>query len=131
MCTNYSRRVVTCVHEAVGQLSGGAPGAVAFAPRNGTDRGGPAAMNFDLLTGLRPLLLLLATDAVLLVFLAYPLRCATDDDQGDGLALVLLPKPKLPSFWAVPAFACLFLVLMLTYHSLRGTWTRTRSTRTW
>jgi len=30
-------------------------------------------MHFDLLTGLRPLLLLLSADAVLLTFLAYPL----------------------------------------------------------
>ncbi len=79
-------------------------------------------MHLDLLTGLRPLLLLLTADAVLLVFMSYPMRMRYRDDQGDGLALVLLPKPKLPSFWAVPAFALIFLVLMVSYHSMRGAW---------
>ena len=79
-------------------------------------------MHFDLLTGLRPLLLLLSADAVLLTFLAYPLVMRYPDDQGDGLALVLLPKPKLPSYWRVPAFALLFLVLMVGYHGLNGNW---------
>ena len=79
-------------------------------------------MHFDLLTGLRPLLLLLSADAVLLAFLAYPLVMRYPDDQGDGLALVLLPKPKLPSYWRVPAFAALFLLLMVGYHGLRGNW---------
>jgi cellulose synthase/poly-beta-1,6-N-acetylglucosamine synthase-like glycosyltransferase len=79
-------------------------------------------MHFDLLTGLRPLLLLFSADAVLLTFLAYPLVMRYPDDQGDGLALVLLPKPKLPSYWRVPAFAALFLALMVGYHSLQGGW---------
>ena len=79
-------------------------------------------MHFDLLSGLRPFLLLLSADAVLLTFLAYPLVMRYPDDQGDGLALVLLPKPKLPSYWRVPAFALLFLVLMVGYHGLRGNW---------
>ncbi|MGA2835432.1 MAG: glycosyltransferase family 2 protein, partial [Acidimicrobiales bacterium] len=79
-------------------------------------------MNFSLLDGVRPLLLLLAADALLLVFMSYPLRMHYDDDQGDGLALVLLPKPRLPSYWRVPAFGLLFLVLMVGYHSLRGAW---------
>lgn len=77
-------------------------------------------MNFDLLNGPGPLVLLLATDAVLLCFLAYPLVRRYPDDQGDGLALVLLPKPKLPSYWRVPAFIGIFLVLMVGYHSGRG-----------
>ncbi len=79
-------------------------------------------MNFSLLDGVRPLLLLLAADGLLLVFMAYPLRMHYDDDQGDGLALVLLPKPRLPSYWRVPAFGLLFLALMIGYHSLRGGW---------
>ena len=76
-------------------------------------------MHFDLLTGLRPLLLLLSADAVLLAFLAYPLVMRYPDDQGDGLALVLLPKPKLPSYWR-----------SVTTGSV-GTGTPTRSTPTW
>jgi cellulose synthase/poly-beta-1,6-N-acetylglucosamine synthase-like glycosyltransferase len=79
-------------------------------------------MHLDLLAGLRPFLLLLTADAVLLTFLAYPLVTRYPDDQGDGLALVLLPKPKLPSYWRVPAFGALFLVLMVCYHGLRGSW---------
>ena len=77
-------------------------------------------MNFDLLNGVRPLALLLVVDAALLALLAYPLRRRYPDDQGDGLALVLLPRPVLPSYWRVPAFAGLFLVLFVGYHSLRG-----------
>jgi cellulose synthase/poly-beta-1,6-N-acetylglucosamine synthase-like glycosyltransferase len=80
-------------------------------------------MDFSLLTGVRPLLLLLVADALLLVFMAYPLKARYDDDQGDGLALVLLPRPKLPSYWRVPAFGLLFLLLMVGYHSIRGSWT--------
>ncbi len=77
-------------------------------------------MNFDLLNGVRPLALLLVVDAALLAFLAYPLRRRYSDDQGDGLTLVLLPRPVLPSYWRVPGFAGLFLVLFIGYHSLRG-----------
>ena len=77
-------------------------------------------MHFDLLTGIQPLALLLGTDALLLAFLAYPLVMRYPDDQGDGMALVLLPKPKLPSYWLVPAFGLLFLTLMVGYHSLPG-----------
>ena len=79
-------------------------------------------MDFQLLTGYRPLLLLLTADALLMAFLWYPLVARYSDDQGDGMALVLLPKPKLPSFWLVPAFGALFLTLMVGYHSLRGSW---------
>jgi cellulose synthase/poly-beta-1,6-N-acetylglucosamine synthase-like glycosyltransferase len=79
-------------------------------------------MHLDLLAGIRPFLLLLTADAVLLTFLAYPLVMRYPDDQGDGHSLVLLPKPKLPSYWRVPAFALLFLVLMVGYHGLRGSW---------
>ena len=79
-------------------------------------------MNFALMAGLRPLLLLLGTDAVLLTFLAYPLVMRYPDDQGDGMTLVLLPKPRLPSYWRVPAFGLLFLTMMVTYHSMTGGW---------
>jgi cellulose synthase/poly-beta-1,6-N-acetylglucosamine synthase-like glycosyltransferase len=77
-------------------------------------------MNFDLLNGVGPISLLLATDALLVLFLAYPLRREYPDDQGDGMALVLLPKPRLPSYWRVPALALLFLALLIAYHSMRG-----------
>ena len=80
-------------------------------------------MNFSLLTGIRPLLLLLSADVLLMAFLVYPMVMRYDDDQGDGMALVLLPKPKLPSYWRVPAFGALFLVLMVGYHSIHGAWT--------
>jgi hypothetical protein len=79
-------------------------------------------MHFDLLTDIQPLALLVGIDAVLLVFLSYPLVMRYPDDQGDGMALVLLPRPKLPSYWLVPAFGLLFLSLTVTYHSLRGDW---------
>ncbi len=79
-------------------------------------------MHFDLLNGIQPLALLLGTDALLMAFMAYPLVMRYPDDQGDGMALVLLPKPKLPSYWLVPAFGLLFLTLMVGYHSLRGNW---------
>lgn len=79
-------------------------------------------MNFDLLTGPGPLALLLATVALLLVFLAYPLVRRYPDDQGDGLALVLLPKPRLPPYWKVPVLGVLFVSLVLLDHSLRGNW---------
>jgi cellulose synthase/poly-beta-1,6-N-acetylglucosamine synthase-like glycosyltransferase len=77
-------------------------------------------MNFDLLNGVGRLALLVGTDLVLLAFLAYPLVKHYPDDQGDGLALVLLPKPALPAYWKVPAFVLVFLVLMIGYHSARG-----------
>ena len=80
-------------------------------------------MHFTLLTGLQPLALLLAADALLLTFLVYPCVAHYDDDQGDGMALVLLPKPKLPSYWRVPAFGAVFLALMVLYHSIQGSWT--------
>jgi hypothetical protein len=79
-------------------------------------------MHFDLLNGIQPLVLLLGTDALLGAFLVYPLCMRYPDDQGDGLALVLLPKPKLPSYWLVPGFAALFVTSMVVYHSLRGNW---------
>jgi cellulose synthase/poly-beta-1,6-N-acetylglucosamine synthase-like glycosyltransferase len=79
-------------------------------------------MRFDLLNGWGPLALLLVTDAALLAYLVHPLRRAYPDDQGDGLTLVLLPKPILPSYWRVPAFGILFLALFVAYHSLRGAW---------
>ena len=77
-------------------------------------------MNFTLLTGVGPLLLLLWTDALLLVFMGYPLVKRYPDDQGDGNALVLLPKPTLPSYWRVPILAVLFLLLFVAYHSMHG-----------
>jgi len=80
-------------------------------------------MHFTLLIGLQPLVLLLAADALLLAFLVYPCVAHYDDDQGDGMALVLLPKPKLPSYWRVPAFGAVFLALMVLYHSIQGAWT--------
>ncbi|MGB7052112.1 MAG: glycosyltransferase family 2 protein [Acidimicrobiales bacterium] len=79
-------------------------------------------MNFDLLNGIRPLALLLVVDGALLAFLLYPLRRSYPDDQGDGLTLVLIPRPVLPSFWRMPAFGVLFLLLFVAYHSLRGAW---------
>lgn len=77
-------------------------------------------MNLNLLTGPGPLALLLATVALLLVFLAYPLVRRYPDDQGDGMALVLLPKPSLPPYWKIPVFAVVFLSLFVLYHSMRG-----------
>ncbi len=77
-------------------------------------------MNVNLLHGFGPLGLLLVTDALLLVAMAYPLVKRYPDDQGDGMALVLLPKPTLPSFWRVPIFIVLFLFLFVAYHSLQG-----------
>ncbi len=77
-------------------------------------------MNFDLLNGAGHLALLVATDLTMLAFLAYPLVKRYPDDQGDGLALVLLPKPRLPSYWRVPGFVAVFLTLMVIYHSARG-----------
>ncbi len=77
-------------------------------------------MNLNLLTGPGPLALLLATVALLLTFLAYPLVRRYPDDQGDGMALVLLPKPTLPPYWKIPAFAGVFLSLFVLYHSMRG-----------
>ncbi len=77
-------------------------------------------MNFDLLAGTGPVTLLVVTDVILLLFLAYPLVRRYPDDQGDGLALVLLPKPLLPSYWRVPALAAIFLAMLVLYHSLRG-----------
>ena len=79
-------------------------------------------MNFDLLTGPGPLALLLFTVAVLVAFLAYPLVRRYPDDQGDGMALVLLPKPTLPSYWRVPLLAAIFLSMFILYHSMRGAW---------
>src|SRR5665213_2991220 len=72
-------------------------------------------MHFDLLNGIQPLVLLLGTDALLGAVLVYPLCMRYPDDQGDGLALVLLPKPKLPSYWLVPGFAALFVTSMVVY----------------
>jgi cellulose synthase/poly-beta-1,6-N-acetylglucosamine synthase-like glycosyltransferase len=80
-------------------------------------------MNLSPLIGLQPLVLLLSADALLLTFLVYPCVARYDDDQGDGMALVLLPKPKLPSYWRVPAFGAVFLGLMVLYHSIQGSWT--------
>jgi cellulose synthase/poly-beta-1,6-N-acetylglucosamine synthase-like glycosyltransferase len=77
-------------------------------------------MNFNLLIGIEPLALLLAVDAVLLAFLAYPLVKRYPDDQGDGMALVLLPKPALPSYWRVPGFIAIFLAMFVCYHSMHG-----------
>ncbi len=77
-------------------------------------------MNFDLLTGYGPPAMLLATDVVLVAFLSYPLVKRYPDDQGDGMALVLLPKPRLPSYWRVPVLIVIFLVMFVAYHSMRG-----------
>lgn len=77
-------------------------------------------MNLDLLNGVGPLVLLVVADVILLGLLGYPLVVGYPDDQGDGNALVLLPKPKLPAYWRVPAFVVLFLALFVGYHSVRG-----------
>ena len=36
------------------------------------------------------------------------------------MALVLLPKPRLPSYWRVPALIAIFLAMFVVYHSMRG-----------
>jgi cellulose synthase/poly-beta-1,6-N-acetylglucosamine synthase-like glycosyltransferase len=77
-------------------------------------------MNFDLLNGVGPLTLLVSADIILLMFLAYPLVKRYPDDQGDGMALVLLPKPVLPSYWKVPALAVIFVAMLVAYHSVHG-----------
>ncbi|MGO8870042.1 MAG: hypothetical protein ACLQPH_01325 [Acidimicrobiales bacterium] len=77
-------------------------------------------MDVNLLYGFGPLGLLLVTGALLLVAMSYPLVKRYPDEQGDGMALVLLPKPTLPSFWSVPILIVLFLLMFVGYHSLQG-----------
>jgi cellulose synthase/poly-beta-1,6-N-acetylglucosamine synthase-like glycosyltransferase len=77
-------------------------------------------MNFNLLIGVDRLVVLLVVDLALLAFLAYPCVKRYGDDQGDGNALVLLPKPILPPFWRLWALIAIFLTMFIVYFSLKG-----------
>jgi len=77
-------------------------------------------MNSDLLVGVGPLLVLVLSVVVALAALASPLFRQYPDDQGDGMALVLLPPPRLPSQLRVVGMAAFFVALNVLYHSVTG-----------
>lgn len=77
-------------------------------------------LSTDLLIGWGRLLFLVLTVLGLLAFCAYPMRKRYPDDQGDGRALVLLPRPRLPEYWRAPALVVLFAVLYVVYESVHG-----------
>ncbi|MGH9081016.1 MAG: glycosyltransferase [Acidimicrobiales bacterium] len=77
-------------------------------------------MHTNLLNGTVPLVALVTAAVVLLALLAYPLRRTYPDDRGDGLALVLLPAPRVPSMWRAPALVGIFTILTVLYHSIQG-----------
>jgi cellulose synthase/poly-beta-1,6-N-acetylglucosamine synthase-like glycosyltransferase len=67
-----------------------------------------------------PLTYLVAGCGFFLALLAYPLWRRYPDDQGDGMALVLIPPPRVPRLWRVPVFVTLFIVLFVLYRSITG-----------
>ncbi len=77
-------------------------------------------MHTNLLNGPAPFVAIVTAAMVLLVLLAYPVRRTYPDDRGDGLSLVLLPAPKVPSMWRAPALVAAFTVLTVLDHSIEG-----------
>ncbi len=79
-----------------------------------------AGVSTDLLVGWAPLAALISAFVLLMLFLAYPMARTFPDDQGDGNALVLLPSPKLPSYWRAPALVVMFALMYVVYASAHG-----------
>ncbi len=79
-------------------------------------------MRFDLqlLNGYRPLFVVFDLWVLALVALVRPMVQNHGDDQGDGLALVLLPAPKMPRLGRTFAFIATFLALVVAYHAYQG-----------
>ena len=79
-------------------------------------------MRFDLqlLNGYRPLFVVFDLWVLALVVLVRPMVQNHGDDQGDGLALVLLPAPKMPRLGRTFAFIATFLALVVVYHAYQG-----------
>ncbi|MDQ6782882.1 MAG: glycosyltransferase family 2 protein [Actinomycetota bacterium] len=77
-------------------------------------------MEITLLNGVGPLLLLVSGVGLSLGLLVSPLFRPYPDDQGDGLAVVLLPAPRLPAMWRAPMLAVLFTALTVLYHGVTG-----------
>ena len=77
-------------------------------------------MNTDLLVGFRPLFILFDLWLLAMVALTYPMFRDYGDDQGDGMALVLLPRPELPRLRRTFAFVTTFVALVVLNQSLTG-----------
>ncbi len=65
-------------------------------------------------------MLLVAAAVGSLVLLAYPMWRRYSDDQGDGMAVVLLPPSRLPARWRALAFGLLFAGFNVLVHSMKG-----------
>jgi cellulose synthase/poly-beta-1,6-N-acetylglucosamine synthase-like glycosyltransferase len=78
------------------------------------------SVHTDLLVGVGPLILLVIMTALACLLLAYPLWRKYPDDRGDGLTLVLIPPPKIPSLLRAPVLVALFTSLYVVYHSVHG-----------
>jgi cellulose synthase/poly-beta-1,6-N-acetylglucosamine synthase-like glycosyltransferase len=77
-------------------------------------------MNLDLLLGFRPLFIVVDLWLLAMVALTYPLFRDYGDDQGDGMALVLLPRPELPRLRRTFTFVLTFVALVVLNQSLMG-----------
>jgi cellulose synthase/poly-beta-1,6-N-acetylglucosamine synthase-like glycosyltransferase len=77
-------------------------------------------MDTTLIRGAEPLALLAISVAFMLALLASPLFRSYPDDQGDGMALVLLPAPKVPRAWRAPALALLFAAMTALQEGVIG-----------
>jgi cellulose synthase/poly-beta-1,6-N-acetylglucosamine synthase-like glycosyltransferase len=77
-------------------------------------------LDVDLLVGFRPLLVVVNLWVLAMIALVAPMVRDHGDDQGDGMALVLLPRPELPRLSRTLAFVVVFVSLQVAYHSLRG-----------
>ena len=78
-------------------------------------------MNLDLLVGFRPLFILFDLWLLAMVALTYPMFRDYGDDQGDGMALVLLPRPELPRLRRTfSRFVITFVALVVLNQSLAG-----------
>jgi cellulose synthase/poly-beta-1,6-N-acetylglucosamine synthase-like glycosyltransferase len=76
--------------------------------------------DLQLLNGYRPVFVVFDLWVLALVALVRPMVRDHGDDQGDGLALVLLPPPKLPHLARTFAFVAVFLTLVVAYHAYTG-----------
>jgi cellulose synthase/poly-beta-1,6-N-acetylglucosamine synthase-like glycosyltransferase len=78
-------------------------------------------LNTDLLIGIWPLFLLLATLGALLCIVGYPLFRTYPDDRGNGNSVVLIPPPKIPKLWRAPVFVLIFTFGVLVIQGIQGT----------
>lgn len=66
------------------------------------------------------LVVLVLATAASLFLLAWPVFRRYPDDRGDGMAMVLLPSPKLPAAWKALVFGLIFTVINIVLHSVKG-----------